>query len=232
MNTATEYFDYLIENSTSLIFNRNLERIKRACDDLIDMGEKLSNRKIGKYTKKHYGAPTYSGIRDSQDHKAYINLRKKEQEEAEAEITLDAGAPSAPNLPRDIPQLHQYIRVLESEIETLKEMMAEQDNMLQHNSATNPIKLDYSIAAGPQQDASMQMVWENDSNSNGQSISTTAKEAIKKLLELGSDSESYLQYDKTKNGERLMLITESFEKCILTSKKLRALREVLQPDSQ
>jgi hypothetical protein len=212
--------------SSSTKFKRNLEYIRKACDDLVTLGETLSNRKIAEYTKRHFNQPSYSGIRDNSNHKAYIELRKLEQINARnAPPTLES---SVQNLPRDIPQLHKYIISLQYEIKTLKEMLTAHEELLKRETIVDPIKLGHSIAAGPNEDLSMKLVQVNDSINP--KISTHAITAIKKLLDIGNMEELPIEYKQSKNGEMLVYSSPGETKCILTSKKLKALQMLIEPD--
>jgi predicted transcriptional regulator len=225
-NSAQDCFDYLLSTSSSDVFKRNLEHIRKACDEIVNMQGVLSNRKIGNYAQSHFGSPSYSGIRDNPDHKAYISLRKIEQKRQQ-KPTAKAKNNSA-TLPRDVDVLQNYVKRQEEEIKTLKKINKGLEFQLKRAILKNPIKSAKSIAAGPQEDGSMTIIHQKDTLTKSTGLTAIALTAIQKLLHVGYDNDSYQEYKKLKEGEKLILSTDSVEKTILNKGELQALRKVIK----
>lgn len=229
MNLKPEHsevaFKRFLKESRSKKFHHSLECVKNACDAIEEMKGIINYSRIAQYTENHFGGPKKQTIMNSKTLRLYIDLRKQEYENDLPKIKKRVSElvhQQYPCADLDL-KTKAYIDQLRSRNMFLEKSMAHIQKELLQKTRSNPIDLYQSISHGAQDDLSMQLISHHQQEEQLE-ISDNARSAIKKLLALAENPNSFLEF-KTKNGEAILaLVTTRSQETILFGDELSALK--------
>ncbi|MFT5700917.1 MAG: hypothetical protein ACI8ZB_003802 [Desulforhopalus sp.] len=222
---ASECFQRLLQSSKSEKFHISLERIKKACNCIVDMGGIINYSRVANYTEKHFGGPKRQSVMNSKRLRLYIDLRKQEHHTPHNHIRIKQDTIEYPS-----PSLDQKTKLYINKLRAVNTFLETTISSLQHDilqkTKETPIDLAKAISAGPNDDLSMDLKSQNENSGDAVLPKSTAT-IILKILMLTSNTNCPLYLEKVDGKDELILKTTLVHETVLFADELSELNSIL-----
>jgi hypothetical protein len=208
MENAETCFKRLLSESKSPKFHTSLERVRKACNSIVNMKGTLNYSRVAEYTTEHFGGPKRQSIMNKEGKRLrlYIDLRK---EEYTVHSKLSKNTKTKSSTPMyfcddwDL-KTKSFINGLQSELAFYKNILCNVKQDIRQETRENPIDYDKSISAGPQDDLSMQVIRESELENENEHLKMI-HEIVQRLLDIAKDPNSPLEF-KTRDGKEYLAL--------------------------
>lgn len=224
---SEDCFKRLIQESNSKKFHRSLEKIKIACDEIINLKGLLNYARIAHYTQVHFDGPKRQSIINNEKLKLYISIRQKEYAKNTTNETQSPRKKDQPEYPTNDLDIRtkSHIDSLCARNAFLEKAMSNLRRDILNQSRSNPIDLERSIEAGIQDDMSMVLVQTSQQKKSVEHEQLLVK-IMQNLLEIAYDPASPLELKQRKGEEYIAIQTLGYTATLLLGREMRIIEKL------